>query len=87
MLDRCFNPACKRKLDYLRDGRVVRVIRGKGEDISVEHYWLCGPCFHTHDFEFPADGLVALRERPGRDHTGEVYFHDVLLLERQTETG
>jgi hypothetical protein len=27
MIDRCFNPACRRNLRYLRDGRVVRVIR------------------------------------------------------------
>jgi hypothetical protein len=44
MIDRCFNPACKRSLEYLRDGRVVRVIRGKDENISVEHYWLSGLC-------------------------------------------
>ena len=84
MIDRCFNPACNRSLEYLRDGRVVRVIRGKDENISVEHYWLCGPCFHTHDFEFPADGAVVLRERSGRDHTDEIYFHEVLLPERRS---
>ena len=78
MIDRCFNPACKRSLEYLRDGRVVRVIRGKDENTSVEHYWLCGPCFHTHDFEIPADGSVVSRERFGRDHTlqtGQLQFH------------
>jgi hypothetical protein len=58
MIDRCFNPTCKRSMKYLRDGRVVRVLRGKDEDISVEHYWLCGPRFHTHDFEFSAAGSV-----------------------------
>jgi hypothetical protein len=81
VIDRCFNPACKRKLDYLRDGRVVRVSRKKDEDISVEHYWLCGPCYETHDFEFPADGSVLIRERSGSQHRGEFYFNDVLLPE------
>ena len=83
MIDRCFNPACRRNLSHLRDGRVVRVIRGKGENLSVEHYWLCGPCYETHDFEFPADGSVALRERPGTGHTDEFYFHDVPLPARR----
>lgn len=82
MIDRCFNPACKRKLDYLRDGRVVRVTRGKDENASVEHYWLCGPCYQTHDFEFPPDSSVSIRERSGSQHTEEFYFHDVLLPER-----
>ena len=83
MIDRCFNPACKRKLDYLRDGRVVRVTREKEEDIFVEHYWLCGACYETHDFEFPADGTVIIRERSGNQHTEEFYFHDVLLPDRR----
>lgn len=83
MIDRCFNPACRRELRYLQDGRVVRVIRGKAEDASVEHYWLCGPCYATHDFEFPSDGSVALRDRSGGDHTDQFYLRDVLLPERR----
>lgn len=82
MIDRCFNPACRRTLDYLRDGRVVRVIRGKNEDMSVEHYWLCGPCYLTHDFEFPPDGTVSLRMRANDSHE-EFFLHDVVLPERR----
>ena len=26
MLTECFNPACRKKLDYLRDGRVIRTV-------------------------------------------------------------
>ena len=26
MLTECFNPACRKKLDYLRNGRVVRMV-------------------------------------------------------------
>jgi len=84
MIDRCFNPACRRNLHYLRDGRVVRVIRGKDENLSVEHYWLCGPCYETHDFAFPEDGSVALRDRSGGEQAEEFYLRDVLLPERNS---
>jgi hypothetical protein len=84
MVDRCFNPACRRKLRYLRDGRVVRLIRGKSESFSVEHFWLCGPCYHTHDFEFPADGSVGLKARSGDDSGEELLIGDVLLPERRS---
>ena len=83
MIDRCFNPACGRKLDYLQDGRVVRVAREKDDNITVEHYWLCGPCYENHDFEFPPDGSVKIRERSGSRNTDEFYFHDVVLPERK----
>ena len=84
MIDRCFNPSCRRALKYLRDGRIVRVLREKGDHTSVEHYWLCGPCFLTHDFEFLADGSVTLRERSGRDYSDHLHFDDVLLPERRS---
>ena len=45
----CFNPACNRELRYLRDGRVVRVLRGNNEQPSMEHYWLCGACYQVYD--------------------------------------
>ncbi len=66
MLSECFNPACHKKLDYLRYGRVVRTVRNSSTGKSVEHYWLCGVCYGTFDFEFKADGNVALfrRDRP-----------------------
>jgi hypothetical protein len=85
MIDRCFNPACRRKLQYLRDGRVVRILREKNDNISVEHYWLCGACYHSHDFEFPSDGSVRLKARSGPEVAEtEVYFGDVLLPERRS---
>ena len=83
MIDRCFNPVCKRKLDYLRDGRVVRVTQAKGDVVTVEHFWLCGPCYENHDFEFPVDGSVQIRERAGSRHREEFYFHDVVVPERR----
>jgi len=82
VIDRCFNPVCRRELIYLQDGRVVRVIRRKDDDVSVEHYWLCGPCYDTHDFEFPADGSITIRERRGSDCRDDFYFQDVVLPER-----
>jgi hypothetical protein len=83
MIDRCFNPACKKRLKYLRDGRVVRVIRGKNEGVSVEHFWLCGPCYHTRDFEFRPDGSVRLKARSGDDLGDELLIGDVLVPERR----
>jgi hypothetical protein len=83
MIDRCFNPGCRRELHYLRDGRIVRVIRGKGDDVSLEHYWLCGACYLTHDFDFPDDGSVALRDRPGDKQEDDFYLRDVALPERR----
>jgi hypothetical protein len=82
MLAKCFNPDCARELHYLHDGRVVRVIRGEGDNISLEHYWLCGSCFQRHDFEFPTDGSVALRTRLGDKHAEMFYLRDVLLPKR-----
>ena len=61
MLTECFNPTCRKKLDYLRNGRVVRMVRTSSTSAkSVEHYWLCGSCYGKFDFEFKPDGTVAL---------------------------
>lgn len=84
MIDRCFNPVCKRMLHYLQDGRVVRVIRGKDDNVSVEHYWLCGPCFATYDFEFSPEGSVTIKARAGGEQTSEFNFSDVLLPEQRS---
>lgn len=67
MIDRCFNPACGRELRYLRDGRVVRVIYESRDDVLIEHFWLCGDCYKTHDFAFPAGEKVALVARARQD--------------------
>jgi len=63
MLTECFNTACRKKLDYLRNGRVVRMMRTTGTGKSVEHYWLCGNCYGKFDFEFKPDGSVVLCRR------------------------
>jgi hypothetical protein len=69
MLTECFNPACHEKLDYLRNGRVVRTTRTTMSVKSVEHYWLCGRCYGKFDFEFKPDGTVTLcpQRRPVTD--------------------
>jgi hypothetical protein len=85
MIDRCFNPVCRRTLQYLRDGRVVRVIRGKDADISVEHYWLCGACYEDHNFVFSPDGAVSLEPRSHEEHADEFTFWDVVLPERRNK--
>jgi hypothetical protein len=63
MLTECFNPACRKKLDYLRNGRVIRTIRSATATMSVEHYWLCGTCYSRFDFEFKLDGSVVVSPR------------------------
>jgi hypothetical protein len=63
MLTECFNPACRKKLEYLRHGRVIRTTCTSGSAASVEHYWLCGNCYGKFDFEFKPDGKVALCPR------------------------
>lgn len=78
MIDRCFNPKCRRELRYLRDGRVVRVIHGKGDDAAVEHFWLCGPCYERYDFTFPSAGGVSIQEK-SRERPDGVLINDVLL--------
>ena len=83
MIDKCFNPACGIAMRYLRDGRVVRVTRGNDGQTSVEHHWLCGLCFRTHDFEFLPDGAVNLKERTSAQHIDELHFDDVILPERR----
>jgi hypothetical protein len=83
MIDRCFNPLCRRTLQYLRDGRVVRVIRGKDADISVERYWLCGACYEDHNFAFSPDGAVSLELRSHEEHADEFTLRDVVLPERR----
>ena len=55
MISECFNPSCRKKLTYLRDGRVVRVIRDEAEGLRVEHFWLCGSCLQRYDFFFGND--------------------------------
>ena len=81
----CLNPACSRELRYLRDGRVVRVIRGKDEEASMEHYWLCGSCYQFYDFVFPPYGTVTLGPRGEGEHTDELNFSDVLIPERRSK--
>lgn len=79
MIDHCFNPACNRELHYLRDGRVVRVIRGKEENPTMEHYWLCGACYQLYDFVFPPDGTVTLGAKMHREHANEFHLPEILL--------
>jgi hypothetical protein len=63
MIDRCFNSACKKRLRYLRDGRVVRVLRSRNGQLRVEHFWLCGPCYTVYDFVFSQEGTPSLKSR------------------------
>jgi hypothetical protein len=79
MIDRCFNPDCRRKLHYLRDGRIVRVITGKDESQVLEHYWLCGPCYEEYNFAFPPTGEVILEHKAKIKQSDEFHFAEVLI--------
>ncbi|HZD49413.1 MAG TPA: hypothetical protein VE178_11785 [Silvibacterium sp.] len=81
MIDKCFNSACDKQLRYLRDGRVVRVIRREDDQTLVQHYWLCGACYDEYDFAFPPGGEVLIEPR-AQAHSGKVQIGDVLLISR-----
>jgi hypothetical protein len=60
MLSECCNPACRKKLHYLRSGRVVRILKKVADRTEVEHFWLCGACFVSYDFCLGEDGTPSL---------------------------
>jgi len=64
MISQCLNPACRKELHYLRNGRVIRTTRRIGAEVQVEHFWLCGECHMDFDFLFAKDGRVSLAPRP-----------------------
>jgi hypothetical protein len=71
MITVCFNPVCKRELLYLREGRVVRLVKTQGGQARVEHFWLCGDCYQLYDFQFSAKGGIRLLARAiPQDETG-----------------
>jgi len=82
VINRCFNIACNRELHYLRDGRVVRVIREQDESASIQHFWLCGPCYQLYDFVFPPDGTVILGPKMRREHANEFHLPEIRLAAR-----
>jgi hypothetical protein len=79
MMHKCFNPACDRELRYLRDGRVIRVMRRDNDQALVQHYWLCGTCYDDYDFAFPPGGGVVIQPR-AHTHTDKVQIGDVVLV-------
>ena len=81
MIDKCFNPDCGKPMRYLRDGRVVRVLRRDSDRTLVQHFWLCGDCYDVYDFTFPPGGEVVL-ERRVQPHSDKVQIGDVLLVSR-----
>jgi hypothetical protein len=63
MISQCMNPDCRKELHYLRSGRVIRTTRRIGNQVHVEHFWLCGDCHLDYDFLFANDGRVSLTQR------------------------
>jgi hypothetical protein len=64
MINACFNPKCQKELHYLREGRVVRVVKSEKGREQIEHFWLCGDCSTSHTFEFGLDGAISAIEKP-----------------------
>ncbi len=56
MISECLNAACRRPLDYLRAGRIVRTQYRDGTRLKMEHFWLCGECSQFFDFLVFSDG-------------------------------
>jgi hypothetical protein len=65
MISECFNPSCRQELMYLRDGRVIRVIREEPQGFRVEHFWLCGACHLQYDFYFTKDKTLLIEPQLG----------------------
>jgi hypothetical protein len=65
MISECLNPACRRELRYLRNGKVIRIVHPVEDQVSVEHFWLCGDCYLIYDFKISANGTVSLCRRDG----------------------
>jgi hypothetical protein len=64
VISQCFNPSCRRELMYLRDGRVVRIIRDNSAGaLRVEHFWLCGSCHLQYEFWFTDEKVLSIRSR------------------------
>ncbi len=63
MISECMNPSCRRELRYLRDGRVVRVVKRDPDKVKVEHFWLCGDCYLNFDFHFSREGAISMARR------------------------
>jgi hypothetical protein len=79
MLSECLNPECRKELHYLRDGKVVRVVRQEEERIRVEHFWLCGDCHLYYDFHF-SDGEVSVSRRCDSALSGRQGSLDLTLV-------
>jgi len=48
MVSQCANPDCRRKLHYLRDGKIYQfVLSLKTGSKRLENFWLCGECSKT----------------------------------------
>ena len=80
MITQCMNPACRKELHYLRNGRVIRTTSRTGATVRVEHFWLCGECHVDYDFLFAKDGGVSLVSRPKFAVAGGKPELDLLLV-------
>ncbi|HEX4067192.1 MAG TPA: hypothetical protein VHZ09_14310 [Acidobacteriaceae bacterium] len=87
MVNHCYNSACGKELLYLREGRVVRIVHGEGEEATVEHFWLCGSCSERYEFVFSSDGAVTLGSRSRWSRPANVLFKDDVVLEWPIRSG
>jgi hypothetical protein len=68
MVNHCANPACKKQLHYLRDGKVFLFSAKKSSENSsklpnrLEHYWLCGKCAKQWTLSMDGNAEVKLVE-------------------------
>jgi hypothetical protein len=70
MIDKCLNPVCTTKLQYLRAGSIVRAVYQAG---TVKDFWLCGECARQYDFSIvsgrPATAIRSASPKHGARYT------------------
>jgi len=70
MVSQCANPECRRKLHYLRDGKIYQfALSPKTGSRRLEHFWLCGQCSKTMILICVNQSEVKTVGRPGHRST------------------
>ena len=67
MVNQCANPACKRELHYLREGKVYQfALPTPTGSKRIEHFWLCGRCSKSMVMMLRNQSDVQITFRPQR---------------------
>jgi hypothetical protein len=83
MISECFNPSCQTKLNYLRGGRVVRLLHNEERGVRIEHFWLCANCYRAYDFRFKQDGSVSIVKQHCAERLEEELHPELRWIEEE----